>query len=111
MRRKSDSSSQSAMVESNTVEILTERKVIQFSTDEDLTSIIWTTNPKVDLEIIMDMSQQPFSSYTFPKMKAVFGLKADNYNGLSLFDGSVKDTLKEIRSLVIDELLRLHKTS
>ena len=57
------------------------------------------------------VAQQPFSSYTFPKMKAVFGLKADDYNGLSLFDGGVKDTPKEIRSLVIDELLRLHKTS
>jgi hypothetical protein len=55
--------------------------------------------------------QQPFSSYTFPKMKAVFGLKADDYNGLPLFNGGVKDTPKEIRSLVIDELLRLHKTS
>jgi hypothetical protein len=57
------------------------------------------------------VAQQTFSSYTFPKMKAVFGLKADDYNGLSLFDGGVKDTPKEIRSLVIDELLRLHKTS
>ncbi|GES74678.1 hypothetical protein GLOIN_2v1571020 [Rhizophagus clarus] len=111
MRRKSDSSSQSSTVESDTVEIVTERKVIQFSADEDLMSIIWTTNPKVDLEIVVDTSQQPFSSYTFPKMKAVFGLKADDYNGLSLFDGGVKDTPKEIRSLVIEELLRLHKTS
>jgi hypothetical protein len=40
MRRKSDSSSQSATVESDTVEIVTERKVIQFSADEDLMSII-----------------------------------------------------------------------
>ena len=54
MRKKSDSSSQSAMVESDTVEIVTERKVIQFSADEDLMSIIWTTNPKVDLKIIVD---------------------------------------------------------
>ena len=53
MRRKSDSSSQSATVESDTVEIVTERKVIQFSADEDLMSI-WTTNPKVDLEIVVD---------------------------------------------------------
>ncbi|GET02143.1 hypothetical protein GLOIN_2v1571020 [Rhizophagus clarus] len=95
------SSSQSATVESDTVEIVIERKVIQFSADEDLMSIIWTTNPKVDLEIVVDTSQQPFSSYTFPKMKAVFGLKADDYNGLLLFDGGVKDTPKEIRSLVI----------
>ncbi|GBB91834.1 hypothetical protein RclHR1_19240001 [Rhizophagus clarus] len=120
MRKKSDLSSQSATVESDTVEILTERKVIQFSTDEDLTSIIWITNPKVDLEIVVNtfnlcmavfVAQQPFSSYTFPKMKAVFSLKVDNYNGLSLFDEGVKDTPKEIRSLVINELLRLHKTS
>ncbi|CAB5182798.1 unnamed protein product [Rhizophagus irregularis] len=56
------SSSQSATVESDTVEITTERKVIQFSADEDLLRIIWTTNPKVDLEIVVDTSQQPFSS-------------------------------------------------
>jgi hypothetical protein len=41
------------------------------------------------------VAQQPFSSYTFPKMKAVFGLKADDYNGLSLFDGGVKDTPRD----------------
>ena len=57
------------------------------------------------------VAQQPFSSYTFPKMKTVFSLKADNYNRLPLFDEGVKNTLKEIQSLVIDELLRLHKTS
>ena len=44
-------------------------------------------------------------------MKALFGLKADDYNGLSLFDGGVKDTLEEIQNQVIGELLRLHKTS
>ena len=57
MRRKLDqasSSSQSATVESDTVEIATERKVIQFSADEDLLSIIWTVNPKMDLEIVVD---------------------------------------------------------
>ena len=57
MRKKLDqtsSSSQSATVESDTVEIATERKVIQFSADEDLLSIIWTANPKVDLEIVVD---------------------------------------------------------
>ena len=54
MRRKSDSCSQSATVESDTVEIVTEHKVIQFSADEDLLSIIWTVDPKVDLEIVVD---------------------------------------------------------
>ncbi|RIA91861.1 hypothetical protein C1645_821406 [Glomus cerebriforme] len=54
MCKKSDSSSQSATVESDTVEIVTECKVIQFSTDENLMSIIWTTNPKVDLKIVVD---------------------------------------------------------
>jgi len=45
---------QGATVESDRVEIATERKVIQFSADEDLLSIIWTANPKVDLEIVVD---------------------------------------------------------
>jgi hypothetical protein len=57
MRRKSDqasSSSQNATVESDTVEIVTKRKVIQFSTNEDLLSIIWTASPKVDLEVFVD---------------------------------------------------------
>ena len=42
MRKKLDqasSSSQSVTVESDTVEIVTKRKVIQFSADEDLLSI------------------------------------------------------------------------
>src|SRR5436305_10896518 len=54
IRKKSDLSSQNATVESDTVEIMTERKVIQFSADENLMSIIWTTNPKVDLEIVVN---------------------------------------------------------
>ena len=48
MRKKLDqasSSSQSATIKSDTVEIATERKVIQFSADEDLLSIIWTVDP------------------------------------------------------------------
>jgi hypothetical protein len=44
-------------------------------------------------------------------MKTLFGLKADDYNGLPLFEGGSNDTPEEIRNLVIDELLRLHKTS
>jgi hypothetical protein len=58
MRKKLDqasSGSQSATVESDTVEIATERKIIQFSADEDLLNIIWITNSKVDLEIVVDM--------------------------------------------------------
>ncbi|GBC23682.2 hypothetical protein GLOIN_2v1767044 [Rhizophagus irregularis DAOM 181602=DAOM 197198] len=73
------SSSQSATIESDTVEITTERKVIQFSADEDLLRIIWTTNPKVDLEIVVDTSQQPFSSYTFFSLIAMI-----NYHVLRL---------------------------
>ncbi|CAI2189220.1 12828_t:CDS:2 [Funneliformis geosporum] len=44
-------------------------------------------------------------------MKAVFSLNADDYNELPLFEGGFKDTSEEIRNLVIDELLRLYKTS
>ncbi|GBC44683.2 uncharacterized protein OCT59_014319 [Rhizophagus irregularis] len=36
----------------------------------------------------MDTSQQPFSSWRFDKMKALFGLKADDYNELPTFVGA-----------------------
>ncbi|PKB94537.1 hypothetical protein RhiirA5_507575 [Rhizophagus irregularis] len=103
MRKKLDqasSSSQSAIVESDTVKIATGCKVIKFSADGELLSIIWTANPKMDLEIVVDTGQPPFSSYTFPKMKALFGLKADDYNELPTFVGGEKKTPKEIRNLV-----------
>jgi hypothetical protein len=54
MRKKLDLASSSSQSASDTVEIVTERKVIQFSADEDLLSIIWTVDPKVDLEIVVD---------------------------------------------------------
>ncbi|RIA79897.1 hypothetical protein C1645_839681 [Glomus cerebriforme] len=94
MRKKLDLASSSSQSASDTVEIVTERKVIQFSADEDLLSIIWTVDPKVDLEIVVDTSQQPFSSYTFPKMK--IGSSA---------------TPEEIRNSVIEDFLRMHKAS
>ncbi|PKY20034.1 hypothetical protein RhiirB3_433230 [Rhizophagus irregularis] len=43
-----------------------ERKSVNFQ---------WT----VTREMVMLEAQQPFSSYTFPEMKALFGLKADDY--------------------------------
>ncbi|GBC45599.2 hypothetical protein GLOIN_2v1571020 [Rhizophagus irregularis DAOM 181602=DAOM 197198] len=56
---------------------------------------------KVDLPIVLDTSQQPFSSWRFDKMKSLFGLKADNYNELPTFAGGVKEMPEEIRNLVI----------
>jgi hypothetical protein len=44
-------------------------------------------------------------------MRALFGLKADDYNELPVFEGGIKETPEEIRNLVIGEFLRLHKTS
>ncbi|PKC60903.1 hypothetical protein RhiirA1_425405, partial [Rhizophagus irregularis] len=54
MRRKLDqasSSSQSATLEADIVEIVTERKVIHFSADEDLLSIIWIANLKLWIRV------------------------------------------------------------
>ncbi|CAB5160270.1 unnamed protein product [Rhizophagus irregularis] len=71
MRRKLDqasSSSQSATLEADIVEIVTERKVIHFSADEDLLSIIWIANLKLWI-----------------RMKILFYLKADSYYQLPLF--------------------------
>ncbi|CAB4440230.1 unnamed protein product [Rhizophagus irregularis] len=43
-------------------------------------------------------------------MKALFDLKADDYNRLSLFNGGIKNTSREIQNLVVKELLKLYKT-
>ncbi|CAG8531254.1 14295_t:CDS:2, partial [Acaulospora colombiana] len=82
------SSSQSA-----TVENATERKIIQFSADEDLLSIIWTVDPKVDLEIVVDTC------------------KADSYDQLPFIEIGSSATPEEIRNSVIEDFLRMHKAS
>ncbi|KAF0412228.1 crinkler family protein [Gigaspora margarita] len=84
---------------------------IRLVDDEDLACIIWSQGFKVDLPIVIDTSQQPFSSWRFDKMKTLFGLKADDYNELPTFVGGVKDTPEDIRNEVLGEFLRLHKTS
>ncbi|CAG8830252.1 6514_t:CDS:2 [Gigaspora margarita] len=88
-----------------------ERKSIHLSTDEDLMSIVWTASHKIDLTIIVDTSQQPFSSYTFSKMKDLFGLKADSYDQLPQFKGGILMTPEDIRNDAIKEILKLHKES
>ncbi|PKY28484.1 hypothetical protein RhiirB3_529879 [Rhizophagus irregularis] len=74
---------------------------IRLVDDEDLACIIWSQGFKVDLPIVLDTSQQPFSSWRFDKMKSLFGLKADDYNELPTFAGGVKETPEEIQNLVI----------
>ncbi|PKY54356.1 hypothetical protein RhiirA4_473123 [Rhizophagus irregularis] len=39
--------------------------------DEDLASVTWTQRFMMDLPIIVDTSQQPFSSWIFPKIKVL----------------------------------------
>ncbi|CAG8625546.1 8724_t:CDS:2 [Gigaspora rosea] len=88
-----------------------ERKPIHLSTDEDLMNIVWTASPKVDLTIIVDTSQQPFSSYTFPKMKVLFSLKADNYEELPRFTGGISEIHETLRDEVIKNILEIHMAS
>ncbi|RIA95469.1 hypothetical protein C1645_816707 [Glomus cerebriforme] len=84
---------------------------IRLVDDEDLACIIWSQGFKVDLPIVVNTSQQPFSSWRFDKIKTLFVLKADDYNELPTFVRGAKDTPEDIRNLVIGEFLRLHKTS
>ncbi|CAG8529821.1 10458_t:CDS:2, partial [Dentiscutata heterogama] len=88
-----------------------ERKSIHLSTDEDLMNIVWTASHKIDLAIIVDTSQQPFSSYTFPKMKVLFGLKADSYVELPRFTGGISEINKALRDDVIKDILEIHMAS
>ena len=55
--------------------------------------------------------QQPFSSYTFLKMKILFGLKADSYDQLPCIEIGSSATPEEIRNSVIEDFLRMHKAS
>ncbi|CAG8672266.1 15472_t:CDS:2 [Funneliformis mosseae] len=111
MRKKLDLASSSSQSASDTVEIVTECKVIQFSADEDLLSIIWTVDPKVDLKIVVDTSQQPFSLYTFSKMKVLFGLKVNSYDQLPCIEIGSSATPEEIKNSVNEDFLRMHKAS
>ncbi|CAG8657052.1 6266_t:CDS:2 [Racocetra persica] len=88
-----------------------ERKSIHLSTDEDLMSIVWTASPKIDLAIIVDTSQQPFSSYTFPKMKVLFGLKADSYVELPRFTEGTSEINEALGDDVIKNILEIYMAS
>ncbi|UZO21109.1 uncharacterized protein OCT59_013512 [Rhizophagus irregularis] len=65
----------------------------------------------VDLPIVVDTSQQPFSSWTFPQIKTLFGLTADSYIDLPRFDGGLANTTnyKKILGHVLDMVMK-HKT-
>ncbi|GES99318.1 hypothetical protein GLOIN_2v1878727 [Rhizophagus clarus] len=93
-------------------EAVIESKTIHISTDEDLASTIWTSAPQVDLEMVVDTSQQPFSWYTYSRMKVLFGLQVDDYNYLPteclVRNGDISDELLES---VISEILRNHTAS
>ena len=65
----------------------------------------------VNLYMAVFVAQQPFSSYTLPKMKVLFGLKADSYDQLPCIEIGSSATSEEIRNSVIEDFLRMHKAS
>ncbi|CAB4434128.1 unnamed protein product [Rhizophagus irregularis] len=89
-----------------------EKEIICLVDDEDLASAIWTQGFKVDLPIVVDTSQQPFSSWTFPQIKTLFGLTADSYIDLPRFDGGLANTTnyKKILGHVLEDMVMKHKT-
>lgn len=61
-------------------------------------------------------AQQPFSSYSFSKMKALFGLKYDDYDDLPeyvLFHESYLDSAvpEDVLNHVIEDILKKHTAS
>ncbi|PKC06519.1 hypothetical protein RhiirA5_501328 [Rhizophagus irregularis] len=89
-----------------------EKEIICLVDDEDLASVIWTQGFKVDFPIVVDTSQQPFSSWTFPQIKTLFGLTADSYIDLPRFDGELADTAnyEKILEHVLEDIAMKHKT-
>ncbi|CAB4397952.1 unnamed protein product [Rhizophagus irregularis] len=105
-------SKSSSLNQEKSNEVVIESKPIHISTDEDLACIIWTSEPKVDLEIVVDTSQQPFHWYTYSRMKTLFSLQVDDYKNLPagyLFHNG--DISEELIESVISEILRNHMAS
>ncbi|RIA85359.1 hypothetical protein C1645_830918 [Glomus cerebriforme] len=84
MCKKLDLASSSSQSASDTIEIVTE---------------------------LVDTLQQTFSSYTFPKMKVLFSLKADSYDQLPCIEIGSSATPEEIRNSVIEDFLRMSPPS
>ncbi|RGB25122.1 hypothetical protein C1646_772166 [Rhizophagus diaphanus] len=89
-----------------------EKEIICLADDEDLASAIWTQGFKVELPIVVDTSQQPFSSWTFPQIKTLFGLTADSYIDLPRFDGELANTTnyEKILGHILEDIAMKHKT-
>ncbi|EXX69219.1 uncharacterized protein OCT59_002028 [Rhizophagus irregularis] len=84
-----------------------DKEIICLADDEDLASVIWTQGFKVDLPIVVDTSQQPFSSWTFSQINTLFGLTADSYIDLPRFEGELAKTTnyEKILEHILDTML------
>ena len=62
--------------------------------------------------LCVSTAQQPFSSWTFPKIKSLFGLTADSYIDLPRFDGGSADAsdYKKVLEHVLEDIAMKHKT-
>ncbi|RGB24605.1 hypothetical protein C1646_772826 [Rhizophagus diaphanus] len=83
-----------------------EKEIICLVDNEDLAGVIWTQGFKVDLPIIVDTSQQSFSSWTFSQIKTLFGLTADSYIYLPRFNGELTNTTdyKKILGHILEDI-------
>ncbi|CAG8553949.1 3536_t:CDS:1, partial [Ambispora leptoticha] len=90
-----------------------ERITTRILNDTDLVNIIWSDSFKGDLAFVVDTSQQPFSSWTFGKMKNLFSLSADSFVDLPKFDADRADTseYKEVLRHVVEDIIMKHKAS
>jgi hypothetical protein len=53
--------------------------------DSELASVVWENGYWTELSLVVDTTQQAFSSWDFAKMKIVFGLAANSFSELSTF--------------------------
>jgi hypothetical protein len=60
--------------------------------DAELISIVWAIGSWVELPLVVDTSQRPFSSWNFAKIKPMFGLTATSYVNLPTFEVKCVDT-------------------
>jgi len=87
------------------------RSPVRLLNDTELGNVVWGGKIGTELAVVVDTAQQPFSSWTFAKMKDLFGLNASTYEDLPPFQGGTAEVSSAIRDAIMGEWMRRHTAS
>jgi hypothetical protein len=81
--------------------------LVRLLNDSELVSMVWNYGYRVELSLVVDTSQQAFSSWDFAKIRPLFGLTADSFVELPTFEGgqaNITERSENVRH-VLDDLM------